>query len=133
MSAFIPLPIAVGTDPALTARTFTQNQTLFAALERLKTRGATSAANGVNTGAETPGGSDASDPCPIEPLAHSLTYAHLYQVHTATTGGIPAEIITVAADDITDAIQSAIAQLVEKHADGVRVTACREMKRRGAA
>lgn len=123
-------------DPALTARTFSQNPTLFAALARLKTRGA----HGVNTGAETPGGTDATDPHPLEPtnsirpVSHvSITFAYRYQVHTVTADGTPAEIITVAADDMCDAIQKAIAQLVAQHADGIRVVACREKKARGVA
>lgn len=123
-------------DPALTARTFSQNPTLFAALERLKTRGA----HGVNTGAEVPGGTDANDPQPLEPTNSvqplpytGITFAYRYQVHTVTTDGTPAEIITVAADDMCDAIQKAIAQLVAQHADGIRVVACRELKPRGVA
>ena len=126
MNQIIPPPVA-NVDPALTAQTFTRNPALFASLERIRAQRA------VNTGAEVPGGSDATDPCPIEPLAsHELTYAHRYQVHTETCAGITAEIITVAADDIVDAIQSAIAQLVGRHADGVRVTGCREIKKRAA-
>lgn len=139
MSAFFsppPSPI-VEADPALAARTFSQNPTLSAALARLKTR----VPEGINTGAEVPGGSDASDPLQErvvlqEPLSYAphTMFAYLYQVETCTGRGVTSETIHVAADDICDAAQKAIAQLVELHADGVRVTSVREMKRkRGAA
>lgn len=123
--------ISPTSDPALTAVTFSNNSHLNAALARLQARQTKPA---PVMGGQESGGSDATDPfAGEERTAASLTFQYLYQVETKTGSGITSETIHVAADDMCDAIQKAIAQLVEHHADGVRVVACREMKKRGGA
>ncbi len=108
-ASFIPPPT---TDPALTKRTFVNNPHLSAALTRL---------------------AQSQAPSPV--AASGVTYKYLFLVETKTESGAHGESLRVPADDMCDAIQRAIAQLVEKHADGIRVVNCRELqpKTRGAA
>lgn len=106
MSAFISPPIAVGTDPALTARTFTQNPTLSAALQRI-------AAHTNN----------------VPPLPER-TFDYLIQLKTETDA--LTEGYRVRACDITTAIAEAQRQAAPKHPHStLRVVSAQEM--RGAA
>jgi hypothetical protein len=115
------------TDPALTARTFSQNPTLFAALERLKTRGAP----GVNTGAEVPGGSDSADPTLLPPPPQR---AFCYLIQFKTESDCLTEGYRVRACDLLTAVADAQRQATPKHPNStLRVVSAQELNGRGAA
>lgn len=126
MSTFISPP---SSDPALTAQTFTNNPRLRASLAHLKAH--PELYRGVNTGAEVPGGSDATDPTRM-PSPPERAFEYLIQFKTETD--TQTEGYRVRACDLLTAIADAQRHATPKHPHStLRVVSARELNGRGAA